>query len=155
MGTGRASGREGLGNNVEVYDAEILALARGLKCGITYADSLVERERAQTVILFSDNTLAVQTISTLTPRSSQNESERFIDLTMAFLERNGEHRIETAWVPGHRGIRWNDRVDEKAKEACTIEPTIPKTSIAHHYRSLKANLVKRWKTLWANKPHTG
>jgi hypothetical protein len=52
-----------MGKSAEVYDAEMLALLRGLEAAIAFQQNTPETSRRQpTIILFADNTSAVEVI---------------------------------------------------------------------------------------------
>jgi ribonuclease HI len=155
-GEERRRGNEGMGRSAEVYDAEILALLRGLEAAIAFQQNTPETSRRQpTIILFADNTSAVEAITKGKPGPSQELSQKFVEMATTFLDENRGARIEITWVPGHMGIEGNDRADELAKEATELEPITEITTIAKLHRQIHDRLKKEWISEWARKPMTG
>ena len=75
-GIERRSGKEGMGRFIEVYDAEMLALLRGLEAAVDFQQELPEADRRQlTIILFADNTSSVEAIMEEKPGLSQHISQ--------------------------------------------------------------------------------
>ena len=145
-----------MGALAEVYDAEMLALLRGLEAAIKFQQEMPCTNRRRTrIILFADNTASVTAITKEAPESSQQTSQRFMETAITFLNGNGQATIEVSWVPGHMGIEGNDRADELAKEATNLEPAIETTTIARLHRQLRERLKTEWISEWANKPLTG
>ena len=145
-----------LGSLAEVYDAEMLALLRGLETAIEFQQEMQGANRRRTrIVLFADNTASVTAITKETPGSSHQTSQKFVETAITFLDENRRVTIEVSWVPGHMGIDGNDRADEIAKEATDLEPAKETTTIAKLYRQLCERLKSEWISEWANKPLTG
>ena len=124
-GMERRSGCEGMGRLAEIYDAEMLALLRGLETAIEFRQEMPGANRRRTrIVLFADDTASVTAIMKETPGSSQQTSQKFVETAITFLDKNRRATIEVSWVPGHMGIEGNVRADEKAKEATDLEPVI-------------------------------
>ena len=133
-GLERRSGREGMGRLAEVYDAEMLALLRGLETAIEFQQETPSENRRRTrILLFTDNTASVTAITKEAPGSSQQVSQRFVETATAFLDENRRATIEVSWVPGHMAIEGNDRADALAKEATDLEPARETTTLAKLY----------------------
>jgi ribonuclease HI len=155
-GIERRWGNEGMGKCAEVYDAEMLALLRGLEAAINFQQSTPETNRERpTIILFADNTSSVETITKANPGPSQQISQKFTETAMEFIDRNRGATIEVSWVPGHMGIEGNDRADSLAKEATDLEPITETTTIASLHRQIRNKLKTEWTSNWAGKPMTG
>ena len=130
-GLERKSRREGMGKLAEVYDAEMLALLRGLETAIEFQqESPNTNRRCTRIILFADNTASVTAITKEDPGLSQQISQKFMETAIAFLNTNGRATIEISWVPGHMGIEGNDRADTLVKEATDLEPARETTTLA-------------------------
>ena len=78
-----------MGRLAEVYDAEMLALLRGLETAIEFQQEIPHTNRRQTkIILFADNTPSVTAITNETPGSSRQISQKFVETAITFLEEN-------------------------------------------------------------------
>ena len=155
-GTERRNGREGMGCLAEVYDAEMLALLRGLETAIKVHQEMPHAKGRQTkIVLFADNTASVTAITKEAPGPSQRTSQKFVEVAINFLNENNQATIEVSWVPGHMDIRGNDRADEIAKEATELAPETEIISIAKLQRQLREKMRTEWTSEWANKPMTG
>ena len=125
-------GSEGMGRFAEVYDAEMLALLRGLEASIDFQQETPELDgRRSTIVLFADNTSSVKAITEEKPGPSQQISQEFVEAAMSFLDENRRASVEVSWVPGHMWIEGNDRADELAKEATELEPATETTTVAN------------------------
>ena len=75
-GIERRNRNEGMGRFAEVYDAEMLALLRGLEAAVELQRELPEADRRRsTIILFTDNTSSVKVITEEKPGLSQHISQ--------------------------------------------------------------------------------
>src|SRR5258708_39581360 len=76
----RRSGREGMGCLAEVYDAEMLALLRGLETAIEVHQGMPRANGRRTrIVLFADNTTSVTAITKEAPGSSGRTSQKFVE----------------------------------------------------------------------------
>ena len=120
-----------MGRYAEVYDAEMLALLRGLEAAIDFQQETTELDRRRsTIILFADNTFSVEAITEEKSGPSQHISQGFMEAAMSFLDESRRVSIEVSWVLGHMGIEGNDRADKLAKEATELEPATETIAIA-------------------------
>ena len=134
-----------MGRFAEIYDAEMLALLRGLEAAIDFQHETPELDRRRsTIVLFAENTSSVEAITEEKPGPSQHISQGFVKAVMSFLDKNRRASIEVLWVPGHIRIEGNDRADELAKEATELEPATETTTIAKLHRQLRAKLKTEW-----------
>ena len=155
-GIERRSGNEGMGRFAEVYDAEMLALLRGLEAAVDFQRELPEVDRRRLmIILFTDNTSSVEVIMEEKPGPSQHISQQFAEAAMSFLDENQRANIEISWVPGHMDIEGNDRADELVKEATEFEPATETTTITKLHWQLRAKMKTEWTIKWARKPIAG
>lgn len=150
-GQERDHGSVGLGTSAEVYDAEMTALANGLKGAINFIHQTEDHHpKPTTIFIFADNSSAVRSIPIARPFSSQDASQRFIEAARSFLEGNPRASIMIQWVPGHTGIPGNERADEIAKAACSLAPPNPRTTLSNYLRTARNKLSEDWTNQWTS-----
>ena len=155
-GMERRCRRKGMGRVAEVYDAEILALLRGLETAMKLQQEMPGTNRRRTrIILFADNTASVTAITKEAPGLSPETSQKFAETAISFPDENRQAMIEVSWAPGYMGIEGNDRADKLAKEATNLKPAIETTTIVKLHWQLRKNLKTEWISEWANKLLTG
>ena len=136
---GRTSqGRVGCGQATP-YDAEMIALARGLSEATTRIS-----ERIKNIHVFADNQAALTSILAATGGSSQMVSVAACQTARRWLARSEDHHIHIWWCPGHRGVYWNEKVDKEAGLAATK----PCNSIlfAYAHQCITAQTYKAWQS---------
>ena len=139
-GVEREHGSERMGKHADAYDAEMLALLRGLETAIEFQQAMSEKTRKRSrIILFADNTSSVASITNEKPGSNQRVSLQFVETATTFLNENERASIEVSWVPGHMNIEGNNRADKLAKGATDFEPPTEITAVAKHHRQLCEN----------------
>ena len=85
----RRNGSEGMGRLAKVYNAEMLALLRGLETAIEFQQEMPETNRRRPrIVLFADNTASVTAITKEAPGSSQQTSQKFVETALTFLDEN-------------------------------------------------------------------
>ena len=145
-----------MGRLAEVYDAEMLALLRGLETAIGFQQEMPEANRkSPRIVLFADDTAPVTAIAKEAPASSQQTSQKLVETALTSLDENRRATIEVSWVPGHMGIERNDRADGIAKEATNLEPAVETTAIAKLHWQLRERLKAEWTREWVKNPLTG
>ena len=142
-GTELTSGSGRCGRWYEVFDAEAIAAARAL-------DSALQQDvPAETAIyLCCDNAGVVESISR--PMTRLTSSQEVIQKVRNQIQAT-DRRIHLRWVPGHREIKGNERVDALAKggRLAGRPLTSPYTmSLAKAKRWRKAKLRAEFEVWW-------
>lgn len=112
----------GLGPRSEVFDAEMLALALAAKDARTIIDD-PESHPTVHIRFLSDNLAAVRSITSLDKHAAQYASILFREAVDDLLNRYPALTVCVQWVPGHKGIRGNERADKLAERATRLTPT--------------------------------
>lgn len=121
MGTGAAwtieyngqwSGTNGfsLGANAEIYDAEIIALCRGLEAAL----SSPMAERASEIQICTDNLNIAKEAGSVRNSSSQAAFIRFREGVKSWLQRG--KKVSVQWVPSRMGIIGNEKPTKKERD---------------------------------------
>ena len=136
----------GLGQRAEVYDAELAGLNMALRAATEHAQA---HEEVRRIILFSDNTAAVDTIHDPLPRAGQLFAESFAHLAFHFLDADEHRSIQIAWCPEHKDVAGNEETGRLAKVRTTLEPEGQECqSRANALHVSKAQLLAEWTDQW-------
>jgi len=120
-----------MGRHAEVFDTEMLARLRGQETATMFQQAMLEGNRTQARIAYSQWLLI---ITTENPSLSQWISQNLVETTTQFLDKNRRASVEIVWVLGHMGIAGNDRADIwDSKEATKLEPITETTTLANLY----------------------
>lgn len=143
--------RSTLGEEEEVYDAEMRGLFEGLVAAIPIA--MRASPTAHQIILCADNAAAIESILDLGVHSGQAWSRKFCDAANEFLAADPHNCIIVQWTPGHRGIKGNERADEIAKGAASSTPPRGSTTsegptFIHLRQHAKEEALKAWTASW-------
>jgi ribonuclease HI len=139
--------KAGMGRCVEVWDAEIAGLAKGVM--VAYQMAKADRT-IKSLYFFSDNNAAVQCTFDATSRPGQQYLLRTRNLISKILELRPGTRVTIAWCPGHTNVKGNEKADELAKEGAEtdLNNTIQYTSLTHAKRRAKEDALGRWRREW-------
>lgn len=141
------NGKFNLGGNNEVFDAELMGLARALDEAIMFARS----SNVHHIHFFLDNQSAIQAIAGTPPFTSQCVALQIRDSINSFLSRDASNYLHISWIPGHAKISGNERADSLAKEAAAAPPppdnTIT-TSYAYERHQSRSLLLEEWTMHW-------
>ncbi|KEP52046.1 putative reverse transcriptase from mobile element jockey protein, partial [Rhizoctonia solani 123E] len=109
----------GIGPRANIFDAEMLALA---KC-LTKAVRIASTNMINHIHLFCDNQATIRTIHDPSKHPAQYASLIFLRALNLFLEGHPDRHVHVTWVPGHAGIKGNDVADSLAKGGANVPPT--------------------------------
>ncbi|GJE94756.1 hypothetical protein PsYK624_109280 [Phanerochaete sordida] len=147
-GTVARTGRFGCGKATP-YDAEMAALARGLKevlRGIS--------EDVTDVHVFADNQAALTSILAAGAGPAQMLSVAACETVRPWLGGSPDRRLHLHWAPGHRGVYWNCVVDREAGIAAA-EPPSGDVSFALARQAVTATAVAAWRQDMARPEYRG
>lgn len=147
-GVTQCTGTMGCGN-VTPFDAEMIALARGISKMCDKANANVT-----TLHIFTDNKAALQ--RTLNPALGPAQMCAILaaKTLRQFLERSPDHEIHLHWCPAHQGIALNEAVDALAKQGAE-GPQPAFTSLAKARQIATNNVAARWGTQLDKKTYMG
>lgn len=150
-----SEGKDALGPQAEVYDAEMEALATAAE----HLDRWIRTRKSEqlstptTIHILSDNTGALQRIYKGTPGLAQAGSKRFRQSIHNILDRHPLASIILTWVPGHEEIRGNERADKLAKDGAGGPPKYPGFMSAAFAKNIRRRELKdTWIAEWAGNP---
>jgi len=126
-----------------VYAAELTAIQMAT---ILFEEKINVYRKAY---IFTDNQAAIQAIGSPKHQSGQYIIEEILDTIDRIHEKSPTSTIHFEWVPGHEGIRGNERADQAAKKATTPNTTTPATRMkSAQNRSIKTMANTKWKIEW-------
>lgn len=112
----------------EIYDAEITGAVRGLEAALEFGDSAG-------IKVLLDNQEAVEALESGRTNSSIEKVRIFKDLC-------GTHpMVEVRWIPGHQGIKGNEKSDMLAKRALASYARQINTSTTDHAIGGRQNIL--------------
>jgi ribonuclease HI len=137
----------GLGEEAEVYDAEMFALAHAAHKVKMIMD---RRTTIRRVHFYSDNTSALHTIFDPSPHPSQLCSLLFRSCVIKILRDFPDAAISLQWSPGHSGVIGNEKADRAAKRG-TSQPPVAGCTYAHLKSRSKVKCQDEWREEWREK----
>ena len=143
----------GLGGHAEVFDAEMVALAKGASLA---TNLLRDFPNISQIAFFSDNAAAVRAISDPKPSAAQYFTLSFHRHIHSLLETHPNLIISVSWCPSHCDIPGNERADTLAKAATKLSCQIPfSTTRSNAKCRIKSTTLKMWVKDWKNTPKSG
>ena len=138
-----------LGQECEVYDAELFAIYKALEIGN-------QRSQASTsdLWIFSDSQAALKGLKAGQNRANHTLYQKIYKIAET-IDKKGI-KIHISWVPGHLGIYGNEKADESAKYGANwVEPSFELgLSVSFLSRKLKERILSSWSHLWATTTHS-
>ena len=123
-----------------IFSAELIAILEAIK--------LARLSHASKILILSDSLSSLMAISNLNANTSRNYLVLRIKHSIR-QARAASVAVELAWLPSHKGITGNERVDRLAKEGGLTGRTLPyKVPATDVYRLSKQRLQSRWQTDW-------
>jgi ribonuclease HI len=101
-----------LGNNKEIFNAELLTIAEALKLANR---QLIGNKQTNTIQIFTDSSSALIRMQDTNPGPGQWITKRIVERER--ILRHAGWIIEYHWVPGHSKVEGNKVADKAAKDA--------------------------------------
>jgi ribonuclease HI len=101
-----------LGNNKEIFDAELFAIAEALKLSNR---QLIGNKQTNTIQIYTDSSAALRRMQDANPGPGQGITEIIVQRER--ILRHAGWKIEYHWVPGHSKVEGNEVADKAAKDA--------------------------------------
>ncbi|XP_063539112.1 uncharacterized protein LOC134748295 [Cydia strobilella] len=102
-------------------------------------------------IIFSDSLSSLQAISKIPFKSKSNNPIIYQIRSLLLKCHLKGYSVSIAWIPGHRGIKGNERVDELARDAIICGDMFPFKNVAEDLLALpKLFLRKEWTKQWTS-----
>ena len=153
LGNEVENGQLGLGGHAEVFDAEMAALSIS---ATKAANLLTDFPDITQIHMFADNAASISAIFDPKPGPSQFFTIKFHQTLRPLLETHPNLSITVSWCPSHCDIPGNDRADELAKEATSLERQIPfNVTHSNARRRAKRSTLLLWQQEWRRAPRVG
>ena len=134
-----------MGKINEVYDAEAIAMLKGLKQALK---SLMAKV-APGIHICLDNLVVARNSSGIPKSSSQKAFRQFRDLAKGRLQTGKELTVQ--WIPGHAGIEGNELADHEAKKYAKRLPVVGlslQESLSSAKRKIRMMNDINWQLEW-------
>src|SRR4030095_13459949 len=132
-----------LGKQMEVYDAELLAILKTLQLGLKIVEKL-DRGIATNIYIFSDSSAAIDRLRKIDDLGPGQNIVRESILVAQKLVKLGA-KIFLKWLPSHSGIPVNknaDRIAKTAAQSQNQQPTLKKVSLTNIKRKLNSSILE-------------
>ncbi|XP_018007020.1 uncharacterized protein LOC108664837 [Hyalella azteca] len=128
-----------LRSNSSIYTAELV--------GISCARSLIDELPEDDFTIFTDSKSVMQAL-----RVYNSSHPIVLEILKGLVRLAGARRaVSVCWVPGHVGVRGNERADEATIEAASSDQAIHSEQVPcrDHY-PIKASIRHIWQEQWLN-----
>ena len=134
-----------LKSKMEVYDAELLAIAQAFNwlCKNIYSST-------RHVWMFTNNQSAIKTLLKRNSAAEDQVLKRQVEKDVLILQSQHIH-CHLHWIPDHSDIIENDKADEAAKKDTEISVSLSDlryTFYAHLKRQIKFKTLQEWEFQW-------
>jgi ribonuclease HI len=139
-----------LGQQMEVYDAELLGIAEA--AGRLANRALMMPRKPTDLWIFCDNQAAIRRTTSFASTPGQYAAVTINQIAENMSQSN--ITINICWVPGHEDVMGNEIADRLAKKA-TVEkqPLLFHTSLTHLKRKISQQLAIDWEASWETSKH--
>jgi ribonuclease HI len=129
-----------LSSSSSIYTAELV--------GVSCALSLIDQLPGDDFTIFVDSKSVVQAL-----RAYNSRHPIVWEILTGLVRLAGAGRaVSVCWVPGHVGVRGNERADEAAVNAASSDQAIHSEQVPcrEHYPIIKASIRHIWQEQWLN-----
>jgi ribonuclease HI len=144
-----------LGQEYEVYDAELFAIYKALEIGNqrSYHDTLTFKD----LWIFSDSQAALKGLKAGQTRANHTLYQKIYNMAETIGKKG--INIHISWVPGYLGIYGNEKADQSAQYGANwVDPCSDSSelglSISFLSRKLKERILSSWSQIWATTTHS-
>ena len=134
-----------LGPHMEVFDAELFAMAKAFKLAHNQISFFTKD-----IWIFSDSQAAIQRLQNSSLKAGQKYVLAIEDW-IAKIKMKHQINIHVGWVPGHMNITGNEKADQAAKRGTELQKTCAEkhVSLAFIKRKIRESALIEWEKEYA------